>query len=127
MSVEGVKVVSEAGVQSFVPCIPGKTSDGYHTFDELYEHRCLLYLAFLWYHADHCGGWRSWLHHNGTSFDGWFVCGCEINGQQVTYHLPARLWDSAWWLREYDHAPVEWDGHTSNDVLDRLKGLFKKS
>lgn len=25
-------------------------SDGYHTFDELYDHRCLLFLA--WMHSD---------------------------------------------------------------------------
>lgn len=98
----------------------GNITDGYHTFNELYEHRHLLYLAFLKYHRDHQGGWKARLHQDGSAYDGWFLVGTELNGKQISYHLPDRLWDKAWWLPEYDRAPVEFDGHTSDDVLQRL-------
>ena len=102
-----------------------ETSDGYHTFDELYHHRCVLYLAFLKLHADRQSGWRSHQHSDGTTFDGWFIVGTEIAGQQVSYHLPSNLWDLSWFLTEYPQAPVKWDGHTSDDVLRRLTDWLK--
>ena len=114
----GNVTVSENGLE--IECDVQQLSDGYHTFDELYLHRHMLYLAFLKYHSDHQGGWKSRLHHDGSGYDGWFQVGTELNGKQISYHLPDRLWDKAWWLKEYDRAPVEWDGHTSNDVLTRL-------
>lgn len=30
-----------------IPIDAGKVSDGYHTFDELYEHRCLLFINLV--------------------------------------------------------------------------------
>lgn len=104
----------------------GKISDGYHTFDELYEHRCYLYLAFLRYHSDHWSAWKARKHHDGTNWDGWFLVGANVDGRQISYHLPDRLWDEAWWLTEYDRAPVEFDGHTSRDVIDRLARWIKQ-
>lgn len=32
--------------------VDGDMSDGYHTFDELYEHRCLLFINLCLYRAD---------------------------------------------------------------------------
>lgn len=101
----------------------GETSDGYHTFNELYEHRIALFLAL-------CANlrmmpighvWRSKLHSNGSSFDGWFVLGIGTErGQQITYHLPMSRWSDASRVSvERDRAP-EFDGHTSADVLARL-------
>jgi hypothetical protein len=104
----------------------GKISDGYHTFDELYEHRYYLYLAFLHYHSDHWGAWKARKHHDGTGWDGWFLVGTNVDGRQISYHLPSRLWDEAWWLTEYDRAPVEFDGHSSRDVIDRLARWIKR-
>lgn len=103
----------------------GDLSDGYHTFSELYEHRHMLYLAMLRYQKDvegldYCPSWKARKHHDGGAYEGWFLVGTTIDGQQISYHLPNRLWDKAWWLKEYDRAPVEWDGHTSDDVLQRL-------
>jgi hypothetical protein len=94
---------------------------------ELEEHAFLLFLAFLKYHSDHAGGWRAKAHHDGTRYESWFLVGTEVNGRQIGYHLPNYLWDKAWWLEEYDRAPVEWDGHTSQDVIQRLEAWLEKT
>ncbi|NCC41670.1 MAG: hypothetical protein EOM21_20095 [Gammaproteobacteria bacterium] len=96
----------------------GKISDGYHTFDELYEHRHALFIAL----ANKClGSWKSRQHADGTMFDGWFIAGIETPKGSATYHLPLRLFDKLYCV-ELDYAP-EWDGHTSDDVIERLYSL----
>jgi hypothetical protein len=95
----------------------GSISDGYHTFDELYNHRNLLFLAFLNYH----GGWKAEKHYDGTSFDGYFIAGCELEGMQISYHLPKKFWYlSNEKVESYEVAPVDFDGYTSDDVVTRL-------
>lgn len=96
----------------------GKVSDGYHTFDELYEHRCVLFLALM--QSGQAYAWKSRLHSDGTSFDGWFVAGIYTGkGRQITYHLPDKYWDECT-AGALPKAP-EWDGHTSADVLERIQ------
>lgn len=103
----------------------GEINDGYHTFNELYAHRIELFLALCRMIASEGSDkvvWKSRLHSDGTSLDGWFVLGIfEDHGSQITYHLPDARWDDAD-CDELDRAPM-WDGHTSNDVLQRLKQL----
>jgi hypothetical protein len=43
-------------------------------------------------------------------------------GKQISYHLPLSRWDETYFAETLDKAP-EWDGHTSADVLERLKTL----
>lgn len=98
--------------------ITGETSDGYHTFSELYEHRHALFLAFVSVR----GGWMSKKHHDGSEMGGWFIAGTYLNGVgSISYHLPIRLWDSCANTKVsiLEAAPV-WDGHTSQDVINRL-------
>jgi hypothetical protein len=97
----------------------GSISDGYHTFDELYEHRHMLFISLC--NAFWKESWRSKLHEDGTMFDGgWFIAGFEVPNQgQITYHLPIRLWDLLD-CREVERAP-KWDGHTAQDVIERLR------
>ena len=104
--------------------IDGQTSDGYHTFDELYEHRNSLYLlaASLLKHRGR-PVWRSRHHHDGSAFDGWFILGVERDaGSQITYHLPLEDWDNAYFAETLERAP-EWDNHTPQDVVHRLRFL----
>lgn len=101
----------------------GKISDGYHTFDELYEHRITLYISLC---KAHYGWilpiWKSKKHHDGSSFEGWFILGIgKDKGEQISYHLPISKWDDCD-FDELEFAP-EWDGHTSADVLERIKRL----
>lgn len=98
-------------------------SDGYHTFDELYEHRCLLFIA--WMVSDGCPGRAYWVRDH---FEGWDLLVCEKdhyinkfnNPEQISYHVPSkhrRLYGS---LEERAAKEHQWDGHTSQDVLERI-------
>lgn len=108
------------------------TCDGYHTFDELYDHRITLYIALCRRIADNRNlieymyepnVWRSQRHSDGSNIDGWFVLGIGTDkGDQITYHIPNERWDETAFAETLDHAP-EWDGHTSDDALTRLKQL----
>ena len=114
--------------------------DEYHTFGELYEHRLTLFIqlcrfmlkdsetAYKYeeprdiYYRNGCI-WRSQLHSDGTSFNGWFVMGIRTDlGKQITYHIPIDRWDETDFAQTLEKAP-EFDGHTSDDVLVRLKTL----
>jgi hypothetical protein len=100
----------------------GELSDGYHTFNELYEHRHTLFMALMNTNK-HMDFWKSKLHSDGTMFDDYFIAGLnEVAGKIITYHLPMSYWDLID-CTVIDKAP-EWDGHTSNDVLARLKQEF---
>lgn len=100
-----------------LPCDVQDVSDGYHTFRELYEHRCLLYILVLT--LNEYKAWKSKLHDDGTMYDGWFIAGFELKSGPITYHLPIEYWDLAR-VKEIERAP-KWDGHTPADVVHRLK------
>ena len=107
-------------------------SDGYHTMDELYDHRIRLYIQLCksitrmdpkLLAMDDIEVWRSTLHADGSTFDGWFIMGIgKAAGHQITYHLPLGYWDECSFATELERAP-EWDGHTPGEVLQRLKSL----
>ncbi len=108
-------------------------SDGYHTFGELYEHRIQLYIQLCKIYAygynEGLGGpfhnpvWKSEVHSDGSSWEGWFLLGIErVHGHQITYHLPMSKWKECEFADTLDKAP-DFDGHTSQDVLQRLKNL----
>ena len=101
----------------------GEVSDGDHSFDDLYDHRNLVFLALL--NALNTG-WYSEQHHDGSAFDGWFIAGVELaEGEQITYHLPNKYLELAsLCLVHLEFAP-EWDGHKSTDVLERLTKWIK--
>lgn len=109
----------------------GKMSDGYHTFDQLYEHRIELYIALCKMIAQKKNPfknplWLSLKHSDGTEIKDWFILGIgKQKGQQITYHLPEKYLGklaSNPMIEILDQAP-EFDGHTSADVLERLKQL----
>ncbi len=118
----------------------GEISDGYHTFNELYAHRIELFIAlcrqlarhrnFIGQHSAEIIGrveyeyvWRSQQHSDGSAIDGWFVMGIRSKkGKQMTYHLPIDRWEDCDFAETLERAP-EFDGHTSADVLERLKKL----
>ena len=109
--------------------------DGHHSFGELYEHRIVLYIALcriiaLSNYKEFSGivenpVWRSKYHSDGQiAFDGdWFVLGIFRGfDTQITYHLPIHKWIDTEFAVTLDKAP-EWDGHTPEDVLKRLKNI----
>lgn len=111
------------------PKLYGKkcTCDGYHTFEELYEHRIILYIALCKDLAaqKELHIWASTLHSDGTSFGDWFVLGIhKEKGNQITYHLPARFWGEVCEFAEILEKAPDYDNHTSDDVLERIKNLL---
>lgn len=97
-------------------------SDGYHTFYDLYEHRIALFIA-LCKNVEWSKVWKSIKHSDGTEMEGWFIMGIgKEAGQQITYHLPDFMWEECEFAETLNKAP-EFDGHTSTDVLLRLKDL----
>lgn len=104
-------------------------SDGYHRFGELYEHRIQLWITVCKLFSQNPAGviweqvWRTQKHSDGSSWEGWFVLGAgALEGEQITYHLPMSKWEECSFADTLDKAP-EFDGHTSADVLERLKNL----
>lgn len=105
-------------------------SDGFHTYGELYVHRIELFIALCrktWEHEfTNAGGgpvWRSRKHSDGSHWEGWFLLGLHTEpGRQITYHLPMSKWEDCRFAETLDQAP-EFDGHSSADVLERLKSL----
>ncbi|MDF2841667.1 MAG: hypothetical protein K0R00_93 [Herbinix sp.] len=98
--------------------ITGNTSDGYHTFDELYAHRTVLFAVIC--NQNHGISWRSKLHNDGTMFEGMFIAGMDLPYYgQVTYHCEDKYWDLFNGSQILLHAPA-WDGHQPNDVIERM-------
>lgn len=98
----------------------GDVSDGYHTFNELYDHRAWLFATICREHKDLA--WKSKLHHDGSMYDGMFIVGINTPLGQATYHYDIEPY---WWafnIKELDKAP-EWDGHTPKQALDRIYSL----
>lgn len=113
--------------------IPNTTdaSDGSHTFDELYEHRYRLFIALCKQLKENSVAkvWRSKEHAIDVEgkqqgmYEGYFIMGIgQTQGEMITYHLPLSLWEATNFAYTFDTA-YEWDGHTSKDVLERIKRL----
>lgn len=94
----------------------GEISDGHHTFNELYEHRMVLFSVICSAYKNKA--WRSKLHDDGTMFDNYFIVGIDTDDGQFTYHYHIDNWDNFNDIKELEKAP-KWDGHTAKDI-DRL-------
>lgn len=110
----------EAVVATLGPVVTGDTSDGYHTFSELYHHRAVLFSVIVRDHADLA--WKSRLHHDGTMYEGMFIVGIDTPSGQATYHYDVDPYWEMFECRELDRAP-KWDGHTPDDAIARISTL----
>lgn len=100
--------------------ITGDTSDGYHTFNELYDHRAKLFSVIVRCFKDRA--WKSKLHYDGTMYEGMFIVGIETPQGQATYHYDIDPYWSVFNCKELDRAP-EWDGHTPDQAISRIASL----
>lgn len=139
-------LVSEQYFKDNFTADTGEISDGYHTFNELYEFR-KMYNAALFnelanpntvrYHLDKkefagVGSiqgnkyqvHKSWKHNDGElCFGGdWFIVSAMLPGGQISNHYKAEDWD-LFQIPEEEKALFKFDGHTGKDVLERLKNL----
>lgn len=101
------------------------TSDGYHTFKELYELR-LLYNAHLFNEWSKQGMYnvhKSQRHADGELCFGrtdYFIVVATLPTGQISNHYPMSDWD-LFQCEAVEKAKAEWDGHTSKDVATRLR------
>lgn len=102
------------------PPITGDTSDGYHTFNELYHHRAILFSVICDERPDIA--WKSKRHHDGTMYDGMFIVGIDTPEGQVTYHYDIEPYWDMFRVKELVLAP-EWDGHTPDEAIRRIGTL----
>ena len=100
--------------------ITGDTSDGYHTSNELYDHRAKLFSVIVRCFKDRA--WKSKLHHDGTMCEGMFIVGIETPQGQATYHYDIDPYWDMFDCKELDRAP-EWDGHTPEQAISRIASL----
>ena len=105
-----------------------KISDGYHTFEELYNYR-MIYNA-LWFnelskiHPEYLIH-KSWKHADGEDCfgGGWFIVMAELPTGQISNHYEAKYWDLF-------KIPVKeksriWDGHTPQEAYERMIKYIK--
>lgn len=108
------------------PVVSGLTSDGYHTFNELYDHRCLLWINLclksdlhydVFWVRDHLPGWDLLVWEKRD------LMGKNI---QISYHVPEK-YRELYEDRFTELKSFEFNGHTSNDVLKILESLARSS
>ena len=119
------------GKRALFDHVEGTVSDGFHTFDELYRHRMLLCASLF-------NAWdESWELHGVTDIHkslrhssgelcfggGWFIVVAQLPTGQISYHYPEKDWDL------FDipvrDLPAEFDGHTADDVDQRLEAFLR--
>ena len=100
----------------------GSVSDGYHTFNELYHHRAILFATLCnTYPMD---SWKSKQHHDPEQpmYEGMFIVGINTPRGQATYHYDIDPYWNIFNVKELERAP-EYDGHTPTDAINRI-GLY---
>lgn len=102
----------------------GEVSDGYHTFNELYENRHMLFIALMSLNLNS----SVWSHNNsdGSSMDGWFLAVLDLPGiGHIRYHMPDRLIplvvDAG---VNFSAEPPQWDGKGNSEMLGRLENFI---
>jgi len=109
-------------------------SDGYHTMNELYDHRMALNIILfkMMFKLDHQyrkeDAWnkplimKSVLHNDGSMFKGYFIVFAVTNVGQISYHYKMEHWNK-FEIPIVPNITYPYDGHTSQDIIDRLMKL----
>jgi hypothetical protein len=101
----------------------GDLSDGFHTFNELYEQRMILFAVLVKAYKDKA--WKSYRHEDGEYCfgGGWFIVGIDTPEGSYTYHYENKYWGM------FDCVDLprakHWDGHTEADAETRLMSLVQ--
>jgi len=115
MPASNVVEIPESGI--------GDLSDGYHTFNELYHHRAILFSVIC--NSNPQIAWKSKLHDTGDMFDGMFIVGIETPQGQATYHYDINPYWDMFKVKELEKAQ-KWDGHTPEEAISRISILLIK-
>lgn len=110
-----------AQIQNIDPQYRGDISDGWHTFDELYETRSALTAALFNTMPKTQEPHKSKRHHDGElCFGGdWFIVCAKLPSGQISFHYPMEFWED-FKIQETEKAIFRFDGHTTKDVINRL-------
>lgn len=102
--------------------ITENTSDGFHTFKELYEYRVVLHAAAVraWREIDGIHVVKSRRHADGEECfgGGWFIVQAYLPTGQVSNHYEDKYWDL--FTCPERHTAPPWDGHTPAQALTRM-------
>ena len=108
------------------PLIDGNTSDGYHTFNELYDFRKAYNAALFneWAISNKYSVHKSKRHYDGEECfgGGWFIVVAQLPNGQISNHYEMKDWE-LFQLPETEKAMFDYDNHTGADVLQRLFSL----
>lgn len=142
----------QKGIMETPSDLRGLYSDGFHTFDELYEVRMVLNATLF----------NEWANLNPTKYEcktefstvkfeydpvidgntpkynvhkskrhfsgeecfggGWFIVCANLPSGQISFHYEIKYWD-LFKIPEFDKAQLPFDGHTTQDVINRLKEI----
>ena len=97
------------------------TSDGYHTFKELYEYRKLYNAGMFNLLPKGFNVHKSKRHSDGELCfgGGWFIVMATLPTGQISNHYELKDWDL--FKCEERELADKWDGHTPEDVAKRIK------
>lgn len=101
-------------VLNLIPEDIGELSDGYHTFNSLYEQRMYLFATLV--NLNNHKSWKSYKHEDGQLCfgGGWFIVGIDTPEGSYTYHYENKYWH-LFDCQELETAK-HWDGHTDKDI-----------
>lgn len=92
-------------------------SDGYHTFNDLYYQRAVLFSVIVNTNKSYYPAWKTLRHEDGELCfgGGWFLVTIETPDGAYGYHFENKYWD----LFECEDIPKakHWDGYTDKDVV----------
>jgi hypothetical protein len=124
--------IGEAVLALIAGCGPdgaGSVSDGYHTFNELYEYRKLYNAALFneWARFDipHFGVHKSTRHSDGEECfgGGWFIVVADLPTGQISNHY--KMEDFHLFKIPECEKATEWDGHTPQQAAERLRRFLE--
>lgn len=97
-----------------IPDDIGDFSDGYHTFNELYYQRCVLFATIV--NMNKNKAWKTRYHEDGEPCfgGGWFLVTIETPEGAYGYHYEDKYWN-LFDCKEIKKAK-HWDGYTDKDV-----------
>lgn len=101
----------------------GQISDGYHTFNELYQFRLLYNAAFFNLLAlqKDVDVYKARKHYDGNfpfNNPNYFIVVAELPTGQISNHYPMKGW-TLFKIKEKEYSNP-YDNHTTNDVINRI-------
>jgi hypothetical protein len=138
----GVITNVQVGINNTPSDVRGGYSDGYHTFNELYDVRLALNASLFNEWASAYNDYKAGLtkgvsyfqevfpkydvhkalrHYDGERCFGghWFIVVAKLDTGLISFHYPVKHWGK-FDIPVYDKCKYEFDGHTTQDVIERL-------